>query len=157
MFPNTFKQLANLMINGATIEAECRSKCEDLESYVDGGMRLTVIGITEDHDDVIKLQVSYEKYEEHNKAFEKRNYYDKNGVPCLNAREAGYYTVKDTLYVMATDDPNDYFISLSDSANKWIVSYLRNRHKDETYVAFLERMLDNTVDALNETRTYYSG
>lgn len=147
MFPNTFKQLANLFINGATIEAECRKKCEDLEAYVDGGMRLTIIGMVEDHDGVIKLQISYEKYEEHNKAFEKRNYYDKQGVPCLNAREAGYYTVKDTLYVMETDDPNEYFISVSDTSNRWLRAYLERRNEGETYVAFLERWLEDAYKA----------
>jgi hypothetical protein len=141
MLPNTFTELVNLLLKGATIEVECRKKVEDLEDYADAGMRLTIAGARESYDGVVILGVSYEKYDEFNKAFEKCNYFDKEGQPRLNAREAGYYKAKDTMYVMSTDDPNEYFLSLEDSANKWIQEYFVRRHKDETYVAFLERTL----------------
>jgi len=142
MLPNTFKELAELLVNGATVDVECRARVEDLEDYADKGMRLTITGIRSDHDEVAVLAVSYAKYDEHNKAFEKRNYYDKTGTPCLNAREAGFYKEQDSMYVMDTDNPNDFFISIDDNSNKWIKSYLEHRGKDETYVAFLERILN---------------
>lgn len=142
MLPNTFKELAELLVNGATVDVECRERVEDLEDYADKGMRLTITGIRSDHDEVAVLAVSYAKYDEHNKAFEKRNYYDKQGKPCLNAREAGFYKEHDSMYVMETDDPNEFFVGLDDNSNRWIKSYLEHRNKDETYVAFLERILD---------------
>lgn len=157
MLPNSFTELANLLHNGATIDVECREKCEDLESYPEAGMRLTVTGAHEDRDGVINLEVSYAKYEEVNQTFESHNYYDKNSVACLNARQAGHYKVNDTLYVMNTDNPNDYFIPLEDSANRWIRAYLRNRHTDETYVAYLERTLTAALDSQNDIRTYFNG
>ena len=141
MLPNTFTELNEVLLNSATIEVECRKKVEDLEDYADTGMRLTITGSRESYDGIVILEVSYEKYDEFNKAFEKHNYYDKEGQPRLNAREAGYYKAKDTMYVMNTDNPNEYFLSLEDSANKWIQEYFVRRHKDETYVAFLERTL----------------
>ena len=154
MLPNTFTELNEVLLNGATIEVECRKKVEDLEDYADTGMRLTITGSRESHDDVVILEMSYEKYDEFNKTFEKRNYYDKDGQPCLNAREAGYYKAKDTMYVMNTDDPNEYFLSLEDGSGRWIQAYLQSRREGETYVAFLENLLDAAMDASKEAKFY---
>lgn len=155
MLPNTFTELSSLIRNGTTVDVDCLKKVEDLETYVEARMRLTIIDATpEDRDGVIVLTVSYAKYEEINKTFESHNYFDKNGVACLNARQAGFFSVEDTLYVMNTDDPNDYFIMLEDSANYWIQEYLKHRNKDETYVAFLERLLDQAKDGFSEGKFY---
>ena len=142
MLPNTFKELADLFANGATIDVECLERIEDLEDYADKGMRLTITGIRVSHDDVAVLQVSYAKYREHNTAFEKRNYYDKDGQPTLNAHEAGVYREQDSMYVGASDDPNQFFISIDDQSNRWIMLYLEQRNEGETYVSFLERVLN---------------
>jgi hypothetical protein len=141
MLPTTFRQLYNIFVNGAMFDLECREKIEDLESYPDKGTRLTVYGMRDDKDDVLALQVSYHKYDDYNTAFEKANYFDKEGRPCLTARDAGFYNVKDTLYVMATDNPNDYFISLDALSNVFINRYIDEKRDGETYVAFLERLL----------------
>lgn len=154
MLPNTFTELLHLLNNKQTFEVSCLEKVEDLEAYPDKGMRLTITGGRHDHDGVIILNVSYEKYESYNEAFEKRNYYDKNHVACLNAREAGWYKVEDKLFVMDSDGPNTYFVELNDGANHWVREYLAYRQPNETYVAFLERLLDQAKDGFLEGKFY---
>ncbi len=79
---------------------------DDFESYAEGKMRAVVTDIvpmyTDDPDPrehVYKLFVNYAKYDEYNKQFESANYYDKSGVDCLSARQAGYYSVADCIYM----------------------------------------------------------
>lgn len=145
MLPNTFKKLVETLANGAPLDVECLDRCDDLEAYPERGMRLTIVGVTPHHDDVTVLRVSYEKYDQFNTAFESSNYYDKQGVPQLTARQAGMYKVNDTLYVGTDEDPNKYFKQIE--SNRWLDMYLKeyNANPGETYVAFLERLATKWV------------
>lgn len=97
---------------------------EDLECYPEKGMRATVISVVDDNDTgVLKLRVSYEKFDEYNKSFESYNYFDKARQPVLNARSAGYYTVEETIYVMANDKIEKYMRVLYDNSTALYDAY----------------------------------
>jgi hypothetical protein len=49
-------------------------------------------------DHVYALGVQFTEFEVYNEKLETFNYYDKNGIPRLNARQAGFYEVNDVLY-----------------------------------------------------------
>lgn len=78
-------------------------KIEDLEDYAEDRMRATITGIKkwdgDNADACHEISIDYSKFDEYNRQFESYNYWDKLGNATLNAREAGYYTVKDTLYL----------------------------------------------------------
>jgi len=78
---------------------------DDFESYAEFNMRAVVTRIvpmyTDDPDPkghVYKVFVDYSKFDKYNEQFESSNYYDKNGSPVLNARQAGFYSVEDVIY-----------------------------------------------------------
>jgi hypothetical protein len=80
-------------------------RAEDLEAYPEEGMRARIVSIRGDgiHKDDIEdhiyiVTVDYSEFDEFNKTFESSDYYDKNGSPCLTARQAGFYTVQEDLY-----------------------------------------------------------
>lgn len=114
------------------------------EAYPEGGMRATVLDITTDDEDVLRLHLSFEAFDEYNKAFESHNYFDRDGQPTLTARDAGYYSVKDHVYVMAGDDISTYFTLMGTSASKLHQQYLDEcGDKGITYVQWLEaKVLD---------------
>ena len=76
---------------------------DDLESYIEIGMRAEITGGRENGNDVLMFNLDYSKFSKFNESFEIANYYDANGVPCLTARQAGHYKDQDTLHLMATD------------------------------------------------------
>lgn len=82
------------------------------EVYAEEGMKARIVGYvynmyseedptneSKDAETVHKLLVDYSEFEQHNEKYEESNYYDKDGNPCLTAREAGYYNVKDEIYM----------------------------------------------------------
>ena len=89
------------------------SDIDDFETYAEGGMKARVIGVIpkytslpDPQEHVYILHIDYSEFDEYNKQFETYNYYDKNGDPILNARQAGFYNVNDTIYM-----PNPYIDS----------------------------------------------
>lgn len=86
-------------------DIEFNKKVEDLEAYPEKGMRATVLScdVSREDEDLIKVTVSYAKFDEYNKQFESSNYYDKDGNPVLNARQAGVYKETETLYTDSAD------------------------------------------------------
>lgn len=138
----TFAQLKALTL-GQPIELTCKRKIEDLEAYPDENMRLTLYTIQDDGNEVMKLHVSYELYDEYNKQFENHTYFDKNHRPCLNAREAGYYKINDILYVMANDNPHDYFsvLNVSKAYNYWLAV----SEPGQTYIQWLESIVEQKL------------
>ncbi len=78
---------------------------DDMESYAEANMHARILSVTSPdlndpniYNHVYRIQVSYAEFEDNNVLHESANYYDKSGNPCLTAREAGFYEVKDTLY-----------------------------------------------------------
>lgn len=71
---------------------------EDCENYGEPGMRARIAAIDIEHD-VFVVTFDFTEFAEHNRPLEQANYYDKNGVACLTARQAGYYADLDTYYL----------------------------------------------------------
>lgn len=140
--PNTFTALVVALEQGQRSNVYCKKLIEDLENYAETNMRLTLVSARGgDVNDVVKLQVSYEKYDEFNKSFESKNYFDRGGQAVLNAREAGYYKVNDVMYLMGESNPNDYFVVLEDRTAKLHDAYQKDKRDNESYVEYLERLV----------------
>jgi hypothetical protein len=78
----------NLQWIGRVIEVlpECDN---EFEWNVDSGMRMRITGIRWVDHEVAEISVDLSEWTEHNLPHMQSNYYDKDGVPCLNAYEAG--------------------------------------------------------------------
>lgn len=153
-------ELKTLMQTGKGVDVEFAKGVEDLEGYPERGMRATVVAVSEPcADDVMKVRVSFKKYDEFNKAFEARNYWgvlSKDQDPSSSnytARETGWYKVEEDIYVMADDDVEKYMTVLSpcEMFETWNASL-----KEVSYVTWLEnrvRLLEsqiNSVDSLTQ-------
>ena len=120
----------------------------DLESYVEPGMRATITSVSWEHngtnecDAVFKLHVDFSKFDEENKQFETHCYFDKNQNPVLSAREAGQYEVQDTLYL--SPDFETYFTMEVDSPFR---EDFAKSGSTGTYVKFLEDRLTAALAA----------
>jgi hypothetical protein len=78
---------------------------EDMEAYPEGGMRARIVNIIaydtrnenpEEH--LYKIVFDYSKFDQFNALLETSNYYDKNGIACLTAREANRYEEVETIW-----------------------------------------------------------
>ena len=88
---------------------------EDLECYAENGMKAILTEAVEIDPDVWKVQLKFDAFDEHNLSRESSNYYDKNGNPCLTAREAGFYNPLDWTYL---PEPSkwDLYLTVIDDA-----------------------------------------
>lgn len=82
------------MLQRIRLRTKVSQVVEDLESYAEPGMRATLTGGKMSHETLI-LDVNYAPFDEFNRAFEPKNYYDKSGAPTLTAREANPYKPQD--------------------------------------------------------------
>lgn len=129
--------------------------CEDLESYFEAGMKAKITGISivkpeeNESDLVYKVNLDYSQFDDYNKSFETSNYYNKTGVPCLTAREAGLYNVQDTLYLGSDNilSWNNYFEVGHDSvSNRMFDRYSRRTSDTElSYLKWLETQLSKYI------------
>jgi hypothetical protein len=81
--------------------------CQDWESCIDPGMIADVIKVgAPDFNEVVKIYFDLNPYDNINDSYMVRNYYDKNGVPILTAKESGLWPEDgvERVYVMETDD-----------------------------------------------------
>lgn len=97
--------LEMLASRGSGLVVTFKHGVDDKEGYAESGMRGRIVSACRLPDDVICIKVDYTEFVDHNRAFETANYFDKNGVPCLNAREAGYLRdEKEDLFVGEDED-----------------------------------------------------
>lgn len=136
-------ELITLLATGKEIDVEFAKRISDAETYAEPGMRATVVSITPDVDNVLKLKVNYQKFETFNEAFESHNYWgvvSKGQDPSAaeyTARETGWYKVEEQIYLMADDEVEDFMTIISfesfDLYDEW-----RSSNTDQTYVSWLE-------------------
>lgn len=131
-------QLKQLLAAGPVV-IEFKQDAEDLEGYVDCGMRAHLIGVTLQADDTAVIKVSYKAFDDFNKAFEKATYYDKNQQPVLTAREAGYYELEEEYYVSSKDDMSSILDVLSASSAGFMAEFIASG--EQNYVTWLEDQL----------------
>ena len=85
-------ELRKRVRRGETIIVEFNKGIEDFESSIDNGMRAVVSRIdNSDSYDCAKVYFDLKPFELYNDGFAQFNYYDKNDVPVLSAKEAGEY------------------------------------------------------------------
>jgi len=95
----TIADLVELLRHGSRPVVTFKDRIEDSESYAEPGMRARVMSAKgPDSDSVLSIEFDFDAFDEHNRLFERANYYDKHGVPRLTAREAGQYKGRDSIY-----------------------------------------------------------
>lgn len=99
------RELHDMIVNGATPVVTFRPGVADKEGYLEAGMRGRFASVGPVRDDMFKVHVDLAEFDEFNRQFESATYYDKDRVPCLTAREAGFYKgAKETFYVSLDED-----------------------------------------------------
>lgn len=74
-------------------------RCEtDYECDADPNMKGRVKNVYMTNHNIMKVDIDLSEFEEYNDPLMQKNYYDKNGVPCLTMKEAGMYTGIETVY-----------------------------------------------------------
>ncbi len=114
------------------------------DGYLEVGMRATVVEIskhdvTDPEDPVFTLKLDLGPHDDRNVVFElDRSFYDKNGTPCLSAREAGMYKLADNMYV--GNNVFELFKLVDDSDTLLMEMYQSHVSggKDISYVEWLE-------------------
>ena len=85
------------------------AQIEQCEAYAEAGMKARIIGGRQNETDVLVFDLDYSEFDVHNQALERATYYDKAQVPCLTAREAGFYKPVEDVYLTPTDDTEGVF------------------------------------------------
>ena len=129
------------MGSGKKITVKFNKNIRNIESFLEEGMmgEITSINLCNYG---YELLINVSKYEKFNDSLMKSNYYDKSGVACLTAKEAGFYP-KDhmVLIIIDFDDKLDcagYFdiVECSPFFDQW-----RNEDTKLSYVDWLENEL----------------
>lgn len=107
--PNTFIELYDNFSACKGDTVEFKKAAEDLETQFDYKMRAQLVAIRIVRENMVVFTCDDSKWTTYNDDFASANYYDKEGKPCLTAKQAGYYHVRQDVYVMTTDDPNKFF------------------------------------------------
>jgi hypothetical protein len=124
------------------------SKIEDMGAYPEKGMRARIVSIDEQdtnrpdlHDHLYKITFDYSEFDEFNKGLESANYYDRKGVACLTAREAGMYAPDELIYFGSPQlwPFEDYFTVLNEKQNTLIARFKESGATN--YVEWLESQI----------------
>ena len=106
----TFEKIISALCEGKVIVATFGERIEDFEVYPENGMKARIEACRRTGDGCVMMVFDYTEFDRHNAALESANYYDKMGVPCLTARQAGMYSATgDPIYFEADEDPGEYF------------------------------------------------
>lgn len=120
-----------------------KDEIEECESYLEKGMKARIEGVKRDGDETLIFKFNMEPFEDWNKPLETSNYYDKDGNPTLTARQAGYYSAVEDYYLPNEQDLSRYFeVQNNDFANKLYEAYNAQKTEGQTYVDWLESMLE---------------
>ncbi len=135
----TIKDLYEALLAGKRPVVTFTTGIEDKEDYAEGGMRARVLSATTPHaDGVLQITFDFEEFAQHNVAFEKSTYYDKQSNPVLTAREAGFYRPQDHMYFDLSEELGNLMVFEDDAAVKLFQSY-KAENSGVSYVSWLER------------------
>jgi hypothetical protein len=114
---------------------------EDQEAdYLEPGMLMRITRIDLRQEDLTVVHYDVSEFEDRNRPLETANYYDKNQVPCLTAREAGYFKPQDTIYLPGIESYGQFFKPVDpDGSTKLAEAYAARDDKSLTYVAWCEQ------------------
>lgn len=96
-------------------------------------------------DEYYVIDCSFKEFETYNLQFAISNYYDKNGIPCLNYKEAkqNSSTGVELLYVMASDNVCNIITDDSFDLYEEYIRYCENDKDSVSYISWLEREILN--------------
>jgi len=109
---DSFANLRGKLALGQKITVEFLPGVADLECYAETGMRAVIVSCRDVDNDVFRMGFDFRPFDAHNAALESANYYDKNGIPSLTARESGFYnptTPEEHIYFDADRGTLEYF------------------------------------------------
>lgn len=129
--------------SGAKPTVRFNEKIEDAEGYWQKGMICRVDEFTIGRHDREVVEIIFDEtgFEEINDQLATSNYYDKNGVPCLNGKQAGLGPKKGkaNVFLMINDSSFEF---VEDNRNNLIQRYLESQDsKTKTYCAWLEELV----------------
>ncbi len=136
----TIQDLIQRVTSGAQPIVTFKAGIGDKESYAETGMRARLLGVGEERDGVVKLRFDFEAFDGHNLPLESRNYYDRSGVACLTAREAGYYKPQEDLY-FDREEQLDTLMTVEDVGAERVYAAYKAEASPLSYVAWLEHKL----------------
>jgi len=117
---------------------ELREGILDKESYGEPNMRARIISASgPDRDGVTRVMFDFGEFDEHNRAVESFNYYDKSGQPTLTAREAGFYKPVDHMYFDA-DEELERHLTLVGADQQALFQRFKESGASSSYVVWLE-------------------
>lgn len=131
------KELAALITDGIHPVVTFMKPFDNMEGYLEAGMRGRLAGVGNQHDDMFRLHIDLTEFDDFNKQFESANYFDDHGKPCLTARESGYYKEpKEDFYV--GDDQEVDFLVIEDADRLKLYQNFTQDGAGKTYVQWLE-------------------
>ncbi len=136
----TIQDLIRRVKTGAQPVVTFKDGIGDKESYAEEGMRARLLSVEQERDGVVKIRFDFEEFEAHNRPLESRNYYDRSGVACLTAREAGYYKPQEDLY-FDRDEQLYSLLTVEDAAAERVYAAYKAEESPLGYVAWLEQKL----------------
>ena len=132
-------KLFELVKSGLTPQITFTAECEAMEGYPEAGMKARVLAVTAEDRDIYRVKADFQSFDEHNKAFESANYYDKNGIATLTARQVGFYKPVDDFYLTPDEGP-EYF-AIDDAKSVELFERFNKSGYTGTYIQWLEEQL----------------
>lgn len=134
------KDLQQLLAAGVPVAVEFTKGIEECEDYAEPGMRAYAISYQLQEHDVCRVGFDFAPFDAHNKAFEQANYYDRDGKPCLTAREAGKYKPQDESYLTPDDAMDTKFTLMPTESLALFVEYGKTvvPGTESSYIQWLE-------------------
>jgi hypothetical protein len=142
----TVMELVQMVRQGKTPVVQFKKGIESKDDcYPEEGMRARVLHASDpDPDGCVKIVFDFEEFADHNKQYERTNYYDKHGRPSLTAREAGFYKPQDDIYFDG-DEEMEGQLAIQAEAGLWLYESFTAEKSGESYVQWLERKLIDAV------------
>lgn len=136
----TGKELYKLTFQNKPV-VKFNKNIEEFEIGFEQGMMARLVGwkiVGDDYEGIF----DFTEFEEHNKAYEQPNYYDKNGIACLKWSETPYYPrdKQEEMFICADEEVVGFDII---EENKAFADYVNSKSK-KTYVQWLEEMYMQT-------------
>ena len=120
---------------------------EDMEAYPEAGMKARIARIDVDtsstdlHDHMYTITFDYSEFDQFNTQFESANYYNRDHVACLTAREANMYQVREKIYFGSPKlFPFDDFFKVVDTRQAILIERFK-ASGESNYVAWLESQI----------------
>lgn len=107
------------------------------EGYLEAGMRGRLIGVSNERHNMFLLHIDLTEFEDFNRQFESKNYFDKDGVPRLSAREAGYHKEPAESFYVGNREAVD-FCDVEEAERLRLYDNYRRAGAGTSYVQWLE-------------------